>query len=47
MSMEGYTCGLVTHPYTDYELQEPQQKLYSYEFEWDTSNNLSGIYSLE
>ena len=39
MTMEGSTCGLVTHRTTDDELHEFQNNLQSYEFDWDPSNN--------
>ena len=47
MTMEGSTCGIVTHPTTDNELHECQNILLSDEFDWDPSNNLFEISSME
>ena len=47
MTMEGSTCGIVTHPPTEYELYGYQKILLSDEFYWDPSNNFFGISSME
>ena len=40
MTMEGSTCGLITHPNTDDQLHKCQNILLSDEFYWDSSENL-------
>ena len=47
MTMEGSTCGLVTHPPTDDKLHECKNILLSDEFDWYPSNNLFEISSME
>ena len=39
-TMEVSTCGIVTHPHTDYWLHECQKILLPDEFDWYPSNNL-------
>ena len=47
MTMEGSTCGLVTHPPTDDKLHECKNILLSDELDWYPSNNLFEISSME
>ena len=35
MKMEGSTCGLITHPPTDDEINECQKIILLYEFDWN------------
>ena len=47
MVMEGSTCGIITHPPTDYHIHGCQRILLSDKFDWYPSNNLFEIYSME
>ena len=47
MTMEGSTCGIITHPPTDYQIHGCQRILLSDKFDWYPSNNLFEIYSME
>ena len=47
MTMKGSTCGTITHPPTDDYIRECQKILLSDEFDWDLSNNLFEISSME
>ena len=47
MTMEGSTCGIVTHPSNDKKLLECQKILQPDEFYWDPSENLFEISSME
>ena len=47
MTMKGSTCGVFTHPPTDDDINEFQNILPSDEFDWDPSNNLFEISSME
>ena len=47
MTMEGSTCGLVTHPSTDNELHEYHKIILLYGFDWYPSNRLFEISSME
>ena len=45
--MEGSTYGIITQPPTDDKIHEFQRILLPYEFDWDPSNNLFEMYSME
>ena len=47
MTMKGSTCGTITQPPTDDYIRECQKILLSDEFDWDPSNNLFEISSME
>ena len=47
MKTEGSTCGIITHPRTDNELHECQNIPLSYEFDWNPSENLFEMPSME
>ena len=47
MEIEVSTCGIITHAPIDDELHKRQRIILSDEFDWDPSNNLFEIYSME
>ena len=47
MKMEVSTCGIVTHPPNDDEIHDREDIILSDEFDWDPSNNLFEITSIE
>ena len=47
MTMEGSTCGIITHTTTEIDLHECQNILMSDEFDWYPSNNLFETSSME